>query len=76
MNCREINESHKDFINEIVEKYKTNTISNFRVYVRQSGTEPVLRVLVEAKNGKEVDYLSKKITYEIDAKINKIPNDF
>ena len=46
------------------------------MYIRPSGTEPVLRILVEAQNQEEVDFLSTKITNELSTKINKISNDF
>ena len=46
-----------------------------RVYIRPSGTEPVLRVLVEAQNQREVDSLSKKITADLRTKINKMSNN-
>tara|TARA_Y100000991_G_C21809078_1_gene278847 strand:- start:113 stop:676 length:564 start_codon:yes stop_codon:yes gene_type:complete len=78
LNCdfKEINKSHKDFINESVEKYTTNKIGNCRIYIRPSGTEPLLRILVEAENAKEVDFLSRKITSELSTKIKKIFHEF
>ena len=69
---KNINKSHRDFINETIESYSTIQIDNCRVYIRPSGTEPVLRVLVEAQNKKAVDSLSRKITTELSSKINKI----
>ena len=65
-------ELNKGFINETIERFSTIKKDNSRVYIRPSGTEPVLRVLVEAKNKKEVDSLSTKITTELRTKINKI----
>jgi len=45
---------------------------NCRVYIRPSGTEPVIRVLVEAKNHKKVNSLSSEITNKLSLEINKI----
>ncbi|MDC3118170.1 phosphoglucosamine mutase [Prochlorococcus sp. AH-716-K03] len=66
---------NKGFINETIERFSTIKKDNYRVYIRPSGTEPVLRVLVEAKNKKEVDTLSTKIVTELRATINKISNN-
>ncbi len=70
-----INNLHKDFINESIESFSTIKNDDCRVYIRPSGTEPVLRILVEAQNQKEVDSLSRKITTELRTKINKISNN-
>ena len=72
---KKINKSHKDLINESIEKYATSKLDNCRVYVRPSGTEPLLRILVEAKNDQIVDSLSRKITCELRSKIEKISHD-
>jgi len=69
---KNIEKSYKDSINETIESFSTNKKDNYRVYIRPSGTEPVLRILVEAQNQKEVDSLSTKITSELSTKINKI----
>ncbi len=70
-----INNPYKEFINESIENFSTFKNNDCRVYIRPSGTEPVLRVLVEARNQKEVDFLSRKITTELRTKINKISNN-
>ena len=49
-------------INTIVFETIKKTKNKCRIFVRPSGTEPVLRVLVEAKNNKLVNNISKKIT--------------
>ena len=69
---KNIDESNREFINETIESFSNLKKENCRVYIRPSGTEPVLRVLVEAQNKKEVDSLSTKITTELSTKINKI----
>jgi len=73
---KNIDKSDKDSINEIIERFSNIKKDNSRVYIRPSGTEPVLRILVEAENKKEVDSLSSKITNELRTKINKISNSF
>ena len=72
---KNINNSYKEFINESIESFSNIKKDDCRVYIRPSGTEPVLRVLVEAQNQKEVDSLSRKITTELRTKINKISNN-
>ncbi len=69
------NNIFKDSINESIESFSNIKNDNYRVYIRPSGTEPVLRVLVEAENKKELDSLSKKITTELRGKINKLSNN-
>ena len=71
-----IDKSYKEFINETIENFSSVKKDNCRIYIRPSGTEPVLRVLVEAQNQKEVDSLSKKITTELSTKIDQISNNF
>ena len=39
--------------------------NNCRVYIRPSGTEPLIRILVEAKNQKRVHSLSTEITSKL-----------
>ena len=72
---KNINNSYKEFINQSIENVSKIKKDDCRVYIRPSGTEPVLRILVEAQNQKEVDSLSRKITTELRTKINKISNN-
>ncbi len=72
---KNLNDSYKKLINESIDSFSNFKKDDCRVYIRPSGTEPVLRILVEAKNKKEVDSLSRKITTELRTKINKISND-
>ncbi len=69
---KKINQSLKDSINESIEYFTNMYTEPCRIFVRPSGTEPVLRILVEAQDKIEVDSLSKKITSEINFLINKI----
>ena len=73
-NCKEENREFKKFLDQLIENYSANYIENCRIFIRPSGTEPVLRVLVEAKSLKEVNDLSLKIESKLTAEINKITN--
>ena len=73
---KNIDISNKELINETIESFSSIKKDNCRVYIRPSGTEPVLRILVEARNQKEVDSLSTKITTELSTKIYKISKTF
>ena len=68
---KNINRLYKEYINETMESFASTEKDNCRIYIRPSGTEPLLRVLVEAQNINEVEYLSRKITTELSSKINK-----
>ena len=69
---------HGSLVNFMHEKKSFSNVKkdNCRVFIRPSGTEPVLRILVEARNQKEVDSLSTKITTELSTKIYKISKTF
>ena len=73
---KNIDKSYAELINETIESFSNIKKDNCRVYIRPSGTEPVLRILVEARNQKEVDSLSTKITTELSTKIYKISKTF
>ncbi len=64
----------KLLIDQTIEKFQLIYSDNCRVYIRPSGTEPVIRVLVEAKKQKKVDSLSSEITKKLSLEINKIIN--
>ena len=71
---KNLNNKLKNLINLTIKDYSENISENCRIYIRPSGTEPVLRVLIEAENQKEVNTLSKEITSKLRKKINKIRN--
>ncbi len=71
---KNLNNKLKNLINLTIKDYSENISENCRIYIRPSGTEPVLRVLIEAENQKEVNTLSKEITSKLRKKINKISN--
>ena len=73
-NINKINPKTKILIDRTIEIYQANNTDNFRVYIRPSGTEPLMRVLVEAKNQTKVNSLSSEITNKLSLEINKIIN--
>ncbi len=73
-NINKINPKTKNLIDRTIESYQANNTDNFRVYIRPSGTEPLMRVLVEAKNQTKVNSLSSKITNKLSLEIHKIMN--
>ncbi len=73
-NINKFNPKTKLLIDQTIENFQVTYSDKCRVYIRPSGTEPVLRVLVEAKNIKEVDSLSSEITNKLFLEINKIIN--
>ena len=62
----EINSSILKNIDETIEKTLSHIAEPCRIFVRPSGTEPYLRVLVEAENKMVVKNCSSQITKEIE----------
>jgi len=73
-NINKINQKTKYLINQTIESIQTNWSDNCRVYIRPSGTEPLMRILVEAKDEEKVDSLSKEIANKLNLEMNKILN--
>jgi len=73
-NINRLNSKTKILIDQTIENFQAIYSDNCRIYIRPSGTEPVMRVLVEAKNHKKVDSLSREITNKLFLEINKIIN--
>ena len=73
-NINEIKQKAKSLISQAIENTKDNYSESCRVYIRPSGTEPLIRVLVEAENEKQVNSLSNEITNKLSLEINKIFN--
>jgi phosphoglucosamine mutase len=73
-NINKINSNTKILIDQAMEKFQKIYSENCRIYIRPSGTEPVIRILVEAINQEEVDSLSREITNKLCLEINKIMN--
>ena len=73
-NINKINQKSKNLITRTIKSYQEIYSDDCRVYIRPSGTEPLIRVLVEAKDHKKVDYLSSEISHKLNLEINKIKN--
>ena len=71
-----VNPKIKILIDQTIRNYQKIYSNNCRIYIRPSGTEPLLRVLVEAKDQKRVNSLSSEITKKLFSEINKIINQF
>ena len=71
-NINKLNPTTKTLINQTIENLHEMYSDNCRVYIRPSGTEPVMRILVEAKNQKTVDTLSCEITNKLTLEMKKI----
>ena len=72
---KKINAKAKKLIKQTIEKYSESSSENYRIYIRPSGTEPLMRILVEAKDKDKVNSLSKEITKKISLEINTISNE-
>ncbi len=73
-NIKKLNPKTKILIDQTIENFQALYSDNCRVYIRPSGTEPVIRILVEAQNNKEVNSLSSEITKKLFLEIDKIIN--
>ena len=73
-NFNKINPKTKFLIYKTIESYQTKNSDDSRIYIRPSGTEPLMRVLVEAENQRKVHYLSSEITKKLSFEIKKIMN--
>ena len=71
---KNINKKDKTLLDEIIEDFTVNSFENCRIYIRPSGTEPLLRVLVEAKTFERTNSLSKEITSKLGSEVNRIFN--
>jgi len=71
-NIKKLNPKTKILIDQTIENFQALYSDNCRVYIRPSGTEPLIRVLVEAKNHKKVYSLSSEIQNKLLSEIDKI----
>ena len=72
ISINKINPKNKILINQTIENYQVNFSKNCRIFIRPSGTEPMIRVLVEAENKNLVESISSEITNKLKNEINKI----
>jgi len=73
-NINTINPKTKILIDQTIKNLHEIYSDNCRIYIRPSGTEPLMRILVEAKNHKKVDFLSSEITNKLYLEINALIN--
>ncbi len=73
-NINKINPKTKILIDQTIKNFHEIYSDNCRIYIRPSGTEPLMRILVEAKNHKKVDFLSSEITNKLYLEINALIN--
>ena len=74
LNLNKINVKRKKLIDQTIKDFHEIYSDNSRIYIRPSGTEPLIRVLVEATNHKKVHSLSSEITNKLFLEIDKIMN--
>ena len=72
LNISEIKQKDRSLIGQTIENIEANYSESCRIYIRPSGTEPVIRVLVEAENEMQVNFLSREITNTLSLEIYKI----
>ena len=73
-NVNKVSTKNKALIDQAIENIKENYSDNCRIYIRPSGTEPFMRVLVEAHNENKVNSLSREITNKLSVEMKKIVN--
>ena len=71
---KKLNKSSKKLIDQTIKNYSATSSENCRIYIRPSGTEPLLRILVEANNLERVNTLSREIASKLSEDINKLSN--
>jgi len=71
-NVNRINPKTKILIDQTIKNLHEIYSENCRIYIRPSGTEPLMRILVEAKNQKKVDFLSSEIANKLYLEINAL----
>ena len=73
-NFNKLNQKTKSLINQTIENLQKIYSDNCRIYIRPSGTEPLMRILVESKDLKEINFISKEVTNKLSVEIKKVMN--
>ena len=58
-NINVISQENRELINQTIENFKSIYSDNCRIYIRPSGTEPLMRILVEAKDKKRLFFIKR-----------------
>ncbi len=71
---KKLDPKNKELVNSIIKKYSAYSEENCRIFIRPSGTEQLLRILVEAENIQVVNNLSSEITQKVNIEIKNLTN--
>ena len=71
-NINKLNQKTKILINQTIENLQKIYSDNCRIYIRPSGTEPLMRILVESKDLKKINFISKEVTNKLSVEIKKV----
>ena len=71
-NFNKLNQKTKSLINQTIENLQKIYSDNCRIYIRPSGTEPLMRILVESKDLKKINFISKEVTNKLSVEIKKV----
>ena len=69
-NMKDIHEKDEEIINEI-KKIEESLHGVGRVLIRPSGTEPLVRVMLEGENQEEIDKMAHNLAKLIETKANR-----
>ncbi|KGF89165.1 MULTISPECIES: phosphoglucosamine mutase [Prochlorococcus] len=69
-----LNPKTRNLIDQTIESFQAIYSDKCRIYIRPSGTEPLMRVLIEAESKNTVQSLSQEITNKLSLEIKKIFN--
>ncbi len=61
-------------VQKVIDQYASQLGENGRILVRHSGTEALVRVMVEGKNFDEVNEIAKAVAEAISARVDELPN--
>jgi phosphoglucosamine mutase len=59
--CDDVRSSTKEELNELMKKFQDELGSHGRVSIRKSGTEPVIRVMIEAESAKIIENIFARV---------------
>ncbi len=62
----ENNPLNDPIVKKVIKEQELSLINKGRIVVRESGTEPIIRVMVESKEEKVINYICEKIVSSIE----------